>query len=185
MMAAPMVTGTVSQDATTGVYTYTYSINNTGGLGDVTQLNLKVNSYYYAIFQPLSSSSPNGWALSTGWIADNCDVECGGFWQWRWLGPTTSGLAPGETQSGFAFQTTVAPSSSTANDYFLYYPSEPTGSNQINGNVVAPDYLVHPPAPPVYTPEPSTCCLLAAGFASLGVFLARRRLALADHAAAQ
>lgn len=174
LMASPVVTGSVSLDAMTGLYDYSYTIDNTGGPGNVTQLYLQVNSIGGADFYPTSYSSPAGWTFSVGWFAgSSCTLfgECGGFWSWQTPNGSPNGLPSGQTLGGFSFETAVAPSTSVANDYSLYYPYFPYDT--VFGNVVAPDFLLPRPGPePFRTPEPTTYWLVLLGMAGL-LFKAR------------
>ncbi len=170
LMAAPMVTGSVSVDAMTGLYVYSYTIDNTGGAGNVTDFELQVNSLNGGSnFFPTSNSSPAGWTFSVGGGAGSICAsagECGSFWLWTTPNPSPNGLPSGQTLSGFSFETAVAPSASVANNYFLFYP-DLSIDDVVFGNVVGPDFLLPSPPPPTPTPEPATYCLVLLGLAGL------------------
>jgi len=174
--ADPLVSGTVSFDSATNIYTYDYSLGNAGAVG-ITEFSIQVNSFRYSDFYPLSYSSPSGWEFRVGALAGGSCVEggeCGGFWTWV---PSNFGsvvLPPGQTLGGFSFQTAVAPSTSAGNNYLVIQPSY-TESGVLFGNVVAPDYLLPPPPPPA-APEPAATLLSLIGLGCLTV-LVRRRIA--------
>jgi hypothetical protein len=172
--AGPVVTGSVSFNAATGIYTYSYTLDNTAGTGTIVGFDLEYSSLAFTYLQPLSYTSAPDWGfgLASG-------VAFGGtWWAWNPLGPPFGppGVPPGESLSGFSVQTTVAPSTSTANDYFVAEGNCNYGSSNcvfVFGNVVAPNYVPSPPPPPV--PEPSTALLLVTGFVGVLVSAFRQR----------
>ena len=153
LMASPVVTGSVSLDAMTGLYDYSYTIDNTGGPGNVTQLYLQVNSIGGADFYPTSYSSPAGWTFSVGWFAgSSCTLfgECGGFWSWQTPNGSPNGLPSGQTLGGFSFETAVAPSTSVANHdplYYPYFPMTPCSGTSWRQTFCCPDRGLNPSAP--------------------------------------
>jgi len=168
---ANVLSGTDSFDISTGLYTYSYILNNSGGTEGVNELAILVaspNKNFSLV--PNAHSSPAGWDFLTA-ISGNIENppvnEVGTFWRWFQGG---SGLSVGNVLSGFSFSTTAAPTSSTSNNYFLYSSSLTGGPPGLNGvfefgHVVAPALV----------PEPASTYLLGLGLAAFSVMGLRRR----------
>ena len=140
--ASPILTGSVSQSGS--IYTYTYTMDNTGP-GPITEINILVDyGNLLANVPPLSHSDPPGWDFQmsfSGSIANPPYNEFGSFWAWNSF---VSPVAVGQTLSGFSFTTTFAPTTSASNNYFLYCGSC-GGDGVIEfGNVVAPKVVPEP-----------------------------------------
>lgn len=172
--ASPAITGSVSFNAATGIYTYSYTIDNIGGTGPMFGFSLQI-SPGYSDFYPLSYTMPPGWDFTVGSVAGgSCQEfgECGAFWSWE---ENQNGVLPGESLSGFSFQTTVAPSTSAGNDYFTFDGSVDNIYDAVFGNVVVPNYTIPPPPPP-QVPESPTVLLVATGFVGVFVSAFRQKL---------
>jgi hypothetical protein len=180
--AGPMLTGSVSYDPGTQLYTYSYVLDDRAAAGPVSHFYVRVLTdmavgsltpdgsttappYYFGTYTgtgPVSHSEfPGGTYF--GW-------EAGLHWQ-----DVTAGV-----KSGFSVTSRYAPSDETVDNYYLWsneVATSPGGFNnaiQEFGRVVAPDFS----RPlPVRTPEPATLSLAGLGLAGLGLTYLRRRSA--------
>jgi hypothetical protein len=163
--AATVVSGSDTFSAATGLYTYNYTVENTGPAPKyIDQLFISVN---FISAQPPFISTFTSPAGSAGWIFDPATsfVGTGGY---SWFAANVSPPLPvGDTLSGFSFSVPYAPSGITANNYFVVTDVPTEIPNIEFGNTVAP--LI--PSP---TPLPATLPLFMAGLGGLG-WLARRR----------
>jgi hypothetical protein len=149
----------VSFNGGTGLYTYSYTIDNTLGSSAIWELAVMVG-------QPLGGppttpspsfpvvTSPVGWTLGvaySGSIANPPYNEIGSFFDWDGF---TSPVQVGSTLSGFSITTYLAPSISPQKNFFL------------NGNsgIVLYGQIAAPLAP---VPEPSTWAMMLLGFLGL------------------
>jgi hypothetical protein len=168
---AALLTGSVSFDAHTGLYTYSYTLDNRHGPGVITQLDVEFESLRFEDFQqPLGHSTAPGWEFRTevsGGIANPPYAEVGSFWAWY----NASGVPVGATLSGFSFTTRAGPTAGTGNNYFVFANDQgsvpPDFGIVAYGHVVAPDLTLAP------APEPTAFALAALG--SLGVAAAAGR----------
>ena len=161
--ASPILTGSVSQ--TGSLYTYTYTMDNSGP-GPITEISILVDyGNLSANIPPLSHDDPPNWDFQmsfSGGIADPPYNENGSFWAWNSF---VSPVSPGQTLSGFSFTTTFAPIATTSNNYFLFC-SSCSGDGVVEfGNVVAPQVV----------PEPSL--FWPAGLLALSILLSSTRFA--------
>jgi hypothetical protein len=150
--ASPILSGSVTQNGP--LYTYSYGLDNSSGPGPINELSILIDSAAINLTEnPLSSTSPLDWNFHvafSGGIANPPYNEFGTFWQW---GGTD--LSVGQTLGGFSFTTTVAPTTLTNNNYFLFCPDNCgsfTDGIVEYGHIVAPDFA-HP-TPQV--PEPNS-----------------------------
>jgi hypothetical protein len=70
---------------------------------------------------PIAHIDPTNWIFNTaisGTSANPPLNEFGTFWEWY----SYPGLSGGKTLSGFSFTTQIAPTTSAANNYFIYSP---------------------------------------------------------------
>jgi hypothetical protein len=184
--SATILSGDVSFDAATGLYTYTYTVNNTSGPGPIDELSILVSSdmELYATDKglPNSKTSPNGWDFGSY----KCDPiyppaasvlnEYGSCWMW------SSGAAGpvdiGQVESSFSVTTACPPSTDTGNNYFLYSYTYSGGLQTFPGaagSMVEWGHVVAPNLDSV--PEPSTFALLGIGLVGLIAFALRKRAA--------
>lgn len=180
-----ILSGSVSFDSGSGLYTYNYSIANgfevypiTGFPYDIVELNILVNSASSASVPGPTAHTDAGWSFNSPiTTAGSPANEFGRSWDWSGFSlgvpPYENGVPSNTSKSGFSFTTDRAPSSGSGNNYFLYgltiaggFPVGSTGTIVEYGRVVAPDFLIS-------APEPSTLALLALG--AVGLLLRCRR----------
>ena len=160
---APILSGSVTQNGP--LFVYSYAIDNTSSPGPVREFSILIGDF--GAF-PVSHTEPPGWEFDiAGGALYNPINEIGEFW--RWSLPTTGvGLPVGQSASGFSFTTTVGPTASTDNNYFVYCTTCAQGIIEF-GHVVAPYSLFSPPPPPP-VPEPSFFLpLLLLGLSLIGL----------------
>jgi len=165
--AIPAVTGDVSFDPTTQLYTYTYTIDSsllTGGsiLFGVRQ-NIAVN---YTSPLPTSHTDLDGFNFSISSSAGSSGPPTsisGSYWSW-WSQPG----ATFDEDLVFSFTTTRGVSTDPNNNFILYsdgYTGGPPGLESLldYGRIVSPALVNIAPDMPVVVPEPSAALLLLAG----------------------
>jgi hypothetical protein len=156
-----------------GLFTYSYSIDNTAGSTPVDEFAIVVarppNQPDLTPVPPNSFTSPAGWSFNIA--VGGTNPVSGGLWEWQALQPAQS-IQPGSSLSGFSFTTNVAPTQSALDNYFLLSD----GFDRIQvGNISAPEVAIAHPIP-----EPSTWAMLLIGFTMIGfVAMRRRRLGIA------
>lgn len=173
--ASTILSGEVSFDNATQLYTYSYTIDNTSGPIAIRDLNILIDSSQAHVafpYLPVPHSSPDGWFLggaASGTSADPPLNEFGDFFSWTGQPP----VPVGATLSGVSFSVAIAPTSSLANNYYLYSPDYSGGPPNIAaggvvefGHVVAPDFA---------TPLPAALPLFATGIGALGLLGWRRK----------
>ena len=111
-LVSPKVTDTVTFDAPTGLFTYSYSIKNLNSA----QQNIAI--FALEIGAPvLNVVSPAGWqflavnsgtSAFSGWLAVSTALDANGN-----LLESPSTIGPGETLAGFSFQSPIGPQSAT------------------------------------------------------------------------
>ncbi|HYA39622.1 MAG TPA: VPLPA-CTERM sorting domain-containing protein [Candidatus Methylomirabilis sp.] len=177
---AATLSGAVSFDSNTGLYTYSYILDNTSGLAAIKELSVLVDNSQDKITKaPLSYTTPTGWYLGqavSGSSADSPLNEFGTFWQWY----ASQALPTGGTMSGFSFTTSIAPVTGSANNYFLWSNSYTGGPPAIGnggivewGHIVAPDF-----GATAVVPIPAAVWLFGSGLLGL-IRVARRKSKMA------
>jgi hypothetical protein len=171
---AALLTGGVSFDDVTDLYTYTYTLDTTDFTGNITEIAIHHRTEQ-SDFGPLpvSTTQPDGWqfALLTGSVGNGPFMSpeniFGSFWGWL-KNPGNEG-ADIET---FSFVTERAPTTSSADNYGLYNNDGTIGSSFIEkGNIVGPEILTLGVSP---VPENDSYALMLAGLGLMG-FIIRRR----------
>ena len=185
--ADSVLVGTVSFDGGTGLYTYSYTIDNTAGpvvgIGNIAII-VDTNPFEYPFPPfPVPNTEPTGWNFGGAWTGtgpgteDNPPFnEVGDIYGFD----ANPGPIPVETTlSGFTFSVPVPPTMSLANDYFIFSPdylgpgTTLGGLNHISGYgyVVAPDFA----SVTATTPIPAAFPLFATGLGVMGLFGWRRK----------
>jgi hypothetical protein len=183
--AGPILSGSVSYNPATKLYTYRYVLDNRRGTSAINQLSILTDSspvfwppfppvlpsapiqpiWRHGAFQPVAHTDPSSWVFQvahSGGSALPPVRESGTFWAWDSL----DGRKPGAVLQGFSFTTSIHPTAASANNYFLFSSSFVGGPGTNSGivewgHVVAPD-LAH-------APEPATLVLVAWGVIGLCV----------------
>jgi PEP-CTERM motif len=178
------LTGSVSFDPSTDLYTYSYAVENDGP-GPITSVDLFVAPFSPSQFALLDATppllqiiaptytAPSGWTMAPAYsggigsgICNSPYDMCGGFYQFVDL---NGSLAVGTTLTGFSFATPFAPTTDGgANDYDLY--GDASTGIVAYGNVVVPDGADFA----YVAPEPATWVMLAIGLAGLALVRAVR-----------
>jgi hypothetical protein len=169
---AALLSGNVSFNDTTDLYTYTYTLDTTNYDGDISIVDIwqNTNSNFEAPL-PVAHSEPQGWqfVLSVGSIGtepiNSPDRISGSFWGW-WRNP---GAEFADIQT-FSFTTERTPSTSLIDNYALYNPL--VGEYIEQGNIVGPQLIDLAPVSPV--PENETLAMMLAGLGLLG-FIGRKK----------
>jgi hypothetical protein len=155
-LRATLLTGAVSFDSQTDLYTYDYTVDVPVGDRPIYELVVKVDSVnlfwengYLAL--PVIHTEPSGWSFSPGIsfgdvggaITIGPIQTFGPGSDWGWRGYLGGGIAPGST-GHFSFSTTQGPTPTQNVNSFLYI-GDVFQDNTLNfvevGHVVAPDFM--------------------------------------------
>ena len=145
-----MLSGSVSFDSTSNLYTYSYVVDNTFGLAPINTIDIFVNSHQIDYsFAPVSTTSP------AGFIFDGVSAGCGSplfenpcATAWGWFDGIPGGVPVGSVLGGFSFTTPVAPTTNNYTNYGLFaltLPNAVVGS----GHIVAPEEVPEPVTAPL------------------------------------
>jgi hypothetical protein len=163
---AAILDGGVSFDAVSGLYTYSYVIDNRSGPADITDLSVLINteSANFTLF-PDAHTEPDGsnfHVAVSGGSANPPLNEFGTFWEWECYAPV------GSETAGFSFTTAVPPAQTSENNYFIFASRYYGG---VNGDgIVEYGHVVGP----MNVPEPGTWGVAAGGLVVLGRMRLRR-----------
>lgn len=179
--AGPMLTGSVAYDPRTGLYTYSYALDDRSAAAPVSHIFVRVlTDSYQDGLSPAGSTAPNPYAFGTftgQGLIGHPEFPGGTFFGWT-VGGNPPPLTAGVT-TGFSFTTRYAPGTGTGgpDNYYLWSTAATDrlgglayGVQEV-GHVVAPDYTKQPP---VQTPEPANLALAGVGLAGLAVGRGRR-----------
>ena len=176
---AAILSGNVSLDSNTGLYTYSYILDNTSGPAAIKELSVLFDRRQPSLSPPPHSyTTPAGWSFGqavSGSSSDSPLNEFGAFWQWYAI----QALPTGSTMSGFSFTTPFAPVAGSANNYFLWSNSYTGGPASIGnggivewGHIVAPDFSA-----PTAVPAPASVWLFGSGLLGLIGVVRRKKTA--------
>jgi hypothetical protein len=165
-----MLTGTVTYDGSTQLYTYSYALDDRlSAPGPVDIIDVRVATHVYDVFHrnPVGHTAPapftEFYTSQGGW--DTPEFPGGTFYEWN-AGWTLLSLTPG-VHGGLSFTSRYGPGTGDAANYALFSRASDPGGTQVEvGRVVAPDLT--------NTPEPGTLALVAAGLAVVGSLGLRR-----------
>jgi len=178
VQAASAVTGSVSFDAASQLYTYTYVLDPAflqgGNIGLSVRQNIAVN---FLAPRPEAHAEPDGFMFvltsSANGVGPPLNIS-GSYWGW-W---STSSNAVYDKDLVFSFSTQRGVSTDTANNFYVFstgYTGGPPG-NEIYvdfGQIVGPE-LVNIPEPDSPVPESSKVVMFLAGAVLLLCLAARR-----------
>jgi hypothetical protein len=160
LAADPILSGSVSFNPATSLYTYSYVVDNRLGPAGINELSILIDgSKQDFSLEPIAHVEPLGWDFATA-ISGSSALpplnEFGTFWQWF----DSVGVPVGATLSGFSFTTDRGPTAGLNNNFFLFSTSfsggPPMNEGTVEfGHIVAPDFGVQA------VPEPSASVLLA------------------------
>jgi hypothetical protein len=166
--AVPILIGSASFNQASGLYTYSYLVDNRLGPAPIDEVGILIHSSQQdQSLVPLEHTEPPGWRFLTATSGNSAFpplMEFGTFWQWR---DADAGMVPvpvGSTLGGFSFTTNLPPTARTNNNFFLTSytfdggPSSQLGNIVEFGHIVAPDFSSIGPIP-----EPSTLAFAAIG----------------------
>jgi hypothetical protein len=165
---AAILSGNVSFDSNTSLYTYSYTLDNTSGPAAIKEFSVLFDNSQATISTPPHSyMTPAGWSFGqavSGSSADSPLNEYGAFWQWY----ASQALPTGGTMSGFSFTTSFAPVTDSANNYFLWSNSYTDGPPLIGGGgIVEWGHIVAPNFSAAVVPVPATLWLFGSGLLGL------------------
>jgi PEP-CTERM motif-containing protein len=167
--AGPMLTGAVTYDRSTQLYTYSYTLDDRSAPGPVDVIDVRVATHVYDVFHlnPVGHTAPAPFAefytAQGGW--DTPEFAGGTFYEWN-AGRALPGLTPG-VHSGLSFTSRYGPGTGDVANYALFSRAMNPGGTQVEvGRVFAPDLT--------NTPEPGTLALVAAGLTVVGLRGMRR-----------
>jgi PEP-CTERM motif len=159
-LAGPILdSAEVSRDPSTGLYTYTYSLNQLAS-------PLYIGSFEVLVapgvdrpgLAPVAQSAPADWSFWSSYIPDG-DLVLPGFY-WGWGGPHhPTGLTSFPDRLSFSFTTASPPGHGTGTNYEIrnkVFVDEPSGPLEV-GSTSVPDLAA--------APEPSTLALAGAAVA--------------------
>jgi hypothetical protein len=176
--AGLMLTGNVTYNSVTRLYTYSYTLDDRAALAPIDQIYIRVfTGYGYGetSISPVSHAGPAPFADFATYGGDGQDGFLGGtFFGWN-ASEVWATLTPG-VRRGFSFATPYGPASDTANNYSLFstastYPPHNLRDGELQyGRVVAPDF-----GRALTTPEPASLLLVTVGTACVGLRAGWRR----------
>jgi hypothetical protein len=140
---ASILSGSVSFNPVTDLFTYSYALNNTSGPSTVNEMSILIDSAVGDFtLSPTAHTDPPGTSFATAVSGGSSQPplnEFGTFWQWSGFS-----VPVGTTLSGFSFTTPDGPVADLANNYVIfgdtYSGGPPISPGTIEfGHIVAPD----------------------------------------------
>lgn len=183
--AASMLTGEVSFDDITNLYTYTYTLNTSELLDNTVEVGLLQNlGFRHSNPLPVSHSEPDNWqfAVSVGGLTNSGPENiAGSFWMWVNTSFSNDNI-PGD-QLIFSITTDRGVNTTLDNNYFIFNGGGTTGPGEAPGfieigHIVGPEFVTINPDPgpdPVSTvPENETYAMMLAGLGLVGIITKRK-----------
>lgn len=173
---AEILTGGVSFDDITHLYTYTYTIDTTQN-SNISELNILQNlGVNYSEPLPVSHTEPNGWnfVLSAGGIAESGDDHIfGSYWAWQ---KNTS--MDNSDLLTFSFTTERGVNTTQENNYLMFDPygtsGPPAFPGVIVGKIVGPEFVTINEVPVSPVPENETYAMMMTGLGVVGIIMKRK-----------
>ena len=167
---AQRVTGDVSFDQATKLYTYTYQVDFRGFPETGT---LIFGLYYHRYLQqtPVAHIEPEGWNMTLaygGWFSANLHGQ-----SLQWMPNDLQAPRHPTEPSTFSFTTPRGPGTDQVPNFYVYTGLVPNNYPNIVGHVVGPDLFWTPPLPPIPVPEPSSALFLLLGVGALAARAAK------------
>jgi hypothetical protein len=138
-------------DGHTGLWTYTYYVDNSNGVADIREISILIDSSTKDGPEPVIHNEPVGWRIGraeSGASAQPPINAFGTFWVWEPNFGEAGPILVGQTLRGFSFSTIVAPAVGVGNNYFLYSTTYSGGPPNIGeggvveyGKIAAPNFL--------------------------------------------
>jgi hypothetical protein len=163
---ADFLTGSVSFSPSTRLYTYSYTLDDRAAPAPLDLIYVLIDPGHLDFsVKPPNHTQPVSWGLGI-WVGGPLHGLFGTFFGWYENGDWQSYRA--DRTDGFSFTTSVPPTRSAADNYYLFstqsairYPGR--GGDFAVGHVVAPDYG----ARALQSPEPSGLVLAGVGVVTL------------------
>ena len=181
--ATSLITGDVTFDNSTNLYTYTYTLDTTTLLNSTVEFSLLQNlGFDFEHPLPVSHTEPEigDWhfVISVGGLHNSGDQNIyGSFWSWVHLYNAESVSNIGNLV--FSFTTERGINTTTENNYFIFNSGATSGPEENNGfieigHVVGPDFINFTPIPtPV--PEVNISAMMLGGLGFIGFAMRRRK----------
>ena len=161
--AGPMLTGSVSYDRASQLYTYSYALDDRIAPATIDVVLIRIATHVYDVFHlaPVSGTGPapfDHFIVGSGGSRNEDAFASGTLYGWdAWeRRPLTPGV-----YSGLSFTSRYGPGAENAPNYILYSHLifNPDGSGVEVGRVVAPDLT--------NAPEPGALALVVIGLAAV------------------
>lgn len=172
--ASPLLTGDVSFNDITNLYTYTYTIDATQN-DRITELNILQNLGFDSMEPlPVSHTQPDGWnfVISIGGISEPGENHIfGSYWAWQQFAPNNSDLLT------FSFTTERGVNTTQQNNYLMFDPDGTSGPpafpGVIVGKILGPEFVTINEVPVPTVPENEPYAMMLAGMGIIG-FITKR-----------
>lgn len=169
------VTGDVSFDSATKLYTYTYEVDFSG-YPETGTLIFGLFYHRYLPETPVAHTQPEGWYMGMaygGWFSENLNGQV-----LQWLPFDLQAPRNLTEPVTFSFTTPrgpgTAPDTDLVPNYYIYTGRVPNNYPNVFGHVVGPDLFWTPPTPPSPVPEPSSALFLLVGVGALAALASHR-----------
>lgn len=176
VQAAPILTGDVSFDDLTDLYTYTYQLDTSQLTGQTIEVGILQNlGFHFTEPNPVSFTKPGddwGFGIAVGGLRNSGEQNIeGSFWMW-----VTTSFVPNAANDllQLSFTTERGVNTSSANNYFIFSsggttgPAENPGFIEV-GHIVGPEFVTINEVPVTPVPENDSYAMMVAGLAVIGL----------------
>lgn len=182
VQAAPILTGDVSFDSLTDLYTYTYQLDTSQLTGQTIEVGILQNlGFNFTEPMPTSFTKPDsdwGFSIAVGGLKNSGEQNIeGSFWMWV----TTSFVPSGANNLlQFSFTTERGVNTSLANNYFIFSsggttgPAENPGFIEV-GHIVGPEFVTINQVPVTAVPENDTYMMMVVGLTIMGLMAKQQK----------